>query len=109
MDYNDAPGVLIKGAFLFIKKIFGGFDNVCTFTVMDTVIKSKNIVIISDIDVKVVEALSHGKKASEVPKAIKYKVSHRTVEARIEKLKLKYNCRNTAHLVASFLRNGLIK
>lgn len=98
-----------RGLFYFLGKIFGGLDNVCIFTGMNTVIKSENVVIISDIDVKVVEALSHGKKASEVPKAIKYKVSHRTVEARIEKLKLKYNCRNTAHLVASFLRTGLIK
>ncbi len=56
---------------------------------------------------EVVKQLSNGKTAKEI--AASGGVSSRLVESIVAKLFDEYGCRNTPHLVATFLRKGLIK
>lgn len=72
------------------------------------VTKDTGTVLITEIDIKIVEALSNGFTIKEVPGVIKVKRSHRTFEARITLLKLKFNCKTIPHLVATFIRKDLI-
>ena len=62
---------------------------------------------LSPRDVKIVDLLSKGKGSVEVGKL--GGISNRTVESIIATLKFQYKCENIPHLVATFLRKGLIK
>lgn len=55
----------------------------------------------------IVKFLSDGNTAAEI--AEKGSVSRRLIESVIAKLFAEYECKNTPHLVATFLRKGIIK
>lgn len=74
---------------------------------METVITTNSQVIISERDVKIVQLYSDGFKAYQIAKRLK--ISSRTVEAVLNKLRDKYKAKTVTHLVAVFLRNNLIK
>lgn len=74
---------------------------------MDTIIKTKDSVVLTTEMVNLVSDLSRGKTVKEV--AAKTKQNRRTLEARINSMKDKYRCTTIAHLVANFLRLGIIK
>jgi DNA-binding CsgD family transcriptional regulator len=61
---------------------------------------------ITDHHIRMVQLLSEGYKAFEIGQ--KLHLSARTIEAHVQFLLKKLNCRNTAHLVGSFLRYGLL-
>lgn len=58
-------------------------------------------------DKQIVHLSSEGYSAAEIGKIIC--LSERTVEGRIEKLRKFFECKNTPHLVATFLRNKIIE
>lgn len=62
---------------------------------------------ITDRDVKIVEMLSHGKFAKDI--AAKSNISKRTVEDIVLNLLKDFKCRNTPHLVSTFMRKKIIK
>lgn len=74
---------------------------------MDVVVKKKNTVVVSERDAKIVYAYSIGKTTKEI--AHSYKLSIRTVESVVLKLKRSFDCKSIIHLIATFLRNGTIK
>jgi DNA-binding CsgD family transcriptional regulator len=56
---------------------------------------------------RIVKMLSHGSTAKEI--ADKLNLSHRTIEKRLELLRMQYKVKNTPHLVGHFFRLGIIK
>lgn len=74
---------------------------------MDVVINKAGTVIVSERDALIVEQYSNGMDRSKI--AEYHKISIRTVEAATNKLRVEFGCKNLAHLVAEFLRKGLIK
>ena len=56
---------------------------------------------------QIVRLLSLGKTATEI--SVKYNLSPRTIEKRLEIIRAAYQVNNTTHLVAHFLRLGIIK
>jgi len=73
---------------------------------METVIKRKNVVVLTERDLQIVSMLSIGKTAPDIAK--KLKMSERTIEGIIVKLRGKYKCKNVVHLVSHFLRNQIL-
>lgn len=73
----------------------------------EVVIKTKDTILVSDRDIKMVEAFSHGKHCADIAKSVK--LSKRTVELHVTNLRHKFNCATIPQLVATFLRKGLIK
>lgn len=55
----------------------------------------------------IVSGLSIGLRAKDL--AERLKISHRTVEAKIDLLRKDYQCLTPAHLVAVFIRNKIIQ
>lgn len=74
---------------------------------MEVVLARKGSVIVSERNVKIVEMYSFGEPTKNIAK--KHKISVRTVEAVIVKLKNEFHCKSLTHLIATFLRNGTIK
>ena len=74
---------------------------------MQTVIKHNNSVVITEHHVKIVTMLSKGKTYSDIANSTK--TNTRTIEGQILILRRKYKCGNVTHLVAHFLRLGIIK
>ena len=62
---------------------------------------------IADFDKSVVELLADGYRVHEI--AEKKSMNRRTLEAKIERLKVQLGCMNITHLVAFFFRNKLIE
>lgn len=58
-------------------------------------------------DIEIVRLLSLGYKPIQISEGSG--ITARTVETIIENIRFEYDCINAAHLVATFLRNGLIK
>jgi len=81
--------------------------NIRIFTAMNPIVASKNTVIVSERDAKIVFHVSNGLSSKQIGE--KMKISHRTVEERIASLKRTFDCDSISHLVAYFLRKGLIK
>lgn len=84
----------------------------CTFGLlyiraMEVLVQRDSSVIVSERDVKIVEDYSNGKPKTVIAK--EYKLSSRTVEAILNKLRAQFDCRTVTQLAATFLRNGLIK
>jgi DNA-binding NarL/FixJ family response regulator len=74
---------------------------------MEVVVQHDNTVIVSERNVDIIKDYSNGIVLSKIAK--KNKLSVRSVEAIIAKLKSEFKCKNITHLVATFLRKGLIK
>ena len=77
---------------------------------MQIVIQQDNIIYhanISERDLTIVEGYSNGIKIDDIAKQLC--LSPRTLELYLTKLRLRFNCHTTTHLVATFLRHGLIK
>lgn len=56
---------------------------------------------------QIVDLLSKGNKHKDI--AEKLNISYKTVEVYITRMMTEYDCCNGTHLVAHFLRNGLLK
>lgn len=74
---------------------------------MNTVINDENTIVLTKKQVNIVELLSKGGTAATVGK--KLKVSPRTVEDVVRRLKTMYNCKTQGHLLCQFIRLGIIK
>lgn len=74
---------------------------------MKAVILGKNTIVVSEVEAKIVSHYANGLAAKEIGE--KLKISHRTVESHIANLKRTFDCNSVTHLVAHFLREGLIK
>jgi DNA-binding CsgD family transcriptional regulator len=74
---------------------------------MDAVIKQKDTVVVTQRNVDIISQYSNGIHISSIAK--KHKLSVRSVEAVIAKLKDEFNCKSLPHLIATFFRKGLIK
>jgi DNA-binding CsgD family transcriptional regulator len=74
---------------------------------MDAVIQKKGVVVVTERNVSIINAYSNGYSLDEISK--KHKISLRTAEAIVAKLKAEFECKHISHLVATFLRKGLIK
>lgn len=66
-----------------------------------------NPLLTADRDCEVVRLASLGYRAAEIGKELF--LSRRTVEAILSRLQFKYECNNTTHLVATFIRNKIIE
>ena len=62
---------------------------------------------IDNDSILIVRELSNGKTISEISDRLVLK--KRTLEDKILRLRVQFNCRNVAHLVSFFLREKLIK
>lgn len=71
------------------------------------VVESKKTVIISENELSIVQKLSNGLGIKEV--AAEMKISSRTIEAKIGRLKQKVDCNSIAHLCCFFLRKKIIE
>lgn len=69
--------------------------------------KTPSEVIVTEREVWYVQQLSNGYSREEM--ASDSGLSIRTVEANLDALRKKSNCRSIPQMVATFLRNGLIK
>lgn len=74
---------------------------------MEVIVQRDSSVIVSERDVKIVECYSNGISKSSIAKD--YKLSGRTVEAVLNKLRFQFDCKTVTQLVATFLRKELIK
>jgi len=74
---------------------------------MKTVIKRKGVVVLSETHVKIIKKLSDGRTAFQIGEVLG--LSPRTVESHIQSMKGKYKSENVTHLVATMLRNKVIK
>lgn len=74
---------------------------------MEVVVKRKDLVILTERDIKIIESYSLGKSTKAI--AREHKISHRTVEFVFQKLKADFKCKSITHLIATFIRNGTIK
>ena len=74
---------------------------------METVIKSEKIVVVTERNVEIIKDYSNGISTKDI--ADKYKISRRTVEQIMAKLKFQFDCDSLGHLVATFIRKGLMK
>jgi LuxR family transcriptional regulator len=74
---------------------------------MEAVIIRKGSVTLTERQVKIVEHLARGLRTKEI--AAKLKISSRTTESHIDILRAKVDAKSQAHLVAIFIREGLIK
>ena len=70
--------------------------------------KESGQVVITYLDVKIVQCLSNGIIRRNIPSAIGIKCSYRTIEAKIDRLRKQFDCTTSSHLVATFFRKGLI-
>jgi DNA-binding CsgD family transcriptional regulator len=71
------------------------------------IIRKKNDIAITERDVKIVQLIADGLRAAEIGK--KLRVSPRTVEFHVNKLKDKFSAKSQPHLAVLFFRRGLIK
>jgi DNA-binding NarL/FixJ family response regulator len=60
-----------------------------------------------DQQIGIVTHLSNGLKSKAIGKVMK--LSDRTIDTYVWRMQKQYDCKTIAHLVASFLRNKLIK
>ena len=65
---------------------------------MDIIVRTKNSIEITEKDYQILDGLTNGYRSREI--AVKMKISNRTVEAYIDKLREKFNANTQAHLVA---------
>jgi DNA-binding CsgD family transcriptional regulator len=70
-----------------------------------TVNKSK--VTVTDDERAIVVMFSNGQSATKVARSLN--LAPRTIESKLARLRYLFNVENTTHLVATFLRKGLIK
>lgn len=76
---------------------------------MDTVIKRNDSVVLDETDLKILKYLARGDTAKDIKGRMRIRISERTIESRIARMKEKYVCRNVTHLIATLLRVGIIK
>lgn len=74
---------------------------------MEVIVERKDTVIVSQRNVDMVMAYSNGHSMAAIAK--KQKLSKRTIESVFNKLRAEFGCKNLPHLVATFIRKGLIK
>lgn len=54
---------------------------------------------LNDLDLLILMALAEGYQVKEMPKVIGVNISNRTIEAHIDKMRLKFGAKNAAHLI----------
>lgn len=54
---------------------------------------------LGDIDIAILNAIAHGHNVRSIPKVIKAKMSHRTVEAHVNAMRAAWGAINMPHLV----------
>jgi DNA-binding CsgD family transcriptional regulator len=70
------------------------------------IVRKKNTISITDKDVKIVEMIASGMRASDIGE--KFKRSPRTIEFSIDRLKEKFGAKTQPELVAMFFRHKII-
>lgn len=73
----------------------------------EVIVKKKNDLVVSEEDVRTIDYLSNGYTISEASKWLC--VNKRTLEARINRLRVHFQCVNVTQLTCEFIRKGLIK
>ena len=73
----------------------------------DVIVKKKFQVVLSEVDVKMVEYISNGYTFAEISTSLK--INKRTLEARLNRIRDQFECVNVTQLSCEFIRKGLIK
>lgn len=73
----------------------------------DVIIKKDGAIMVSEKELRMIELLSKGSGYQDIADA--YSLSRRTIEIQITKLRQKFKSATNSQLVATFLRQGLIK
>jgi len=66
-----------------------------------------NSKVLSKQEIEIVQGLADGQKANRLARQLK--ISEERLAVILSHLRLEYNCENSTHLVAYFLRNKLIQ
>lgn len=79
----------------------------CYICVMEAIVKQKNTVVVTQRNAEIMKDFSNGVSKAEISR--RHGVTPRAIDTVLSKLKTEFKCKNTYHLVATFLRKGLIK
>lgn len=74
---------------------------------MKIIVKRDDTIFISEREIKYVEMLSLGKNVGDISREVG--VNKRTLEFHLNKMRYQLGCNNLTHLVAKFIREGIIK
>lgn len=73
----------------------------------EVIVRKKDSVIVSEKEVRIVEMLADGHHCQDI--ADEFKLSSRTIEVYVTKLRQRFVCATHAQLVAVFIRKGIIE
>lgn len=73
----------------------------------EVVIKRDDTIVISPRDIEMIGYISNGDRFVDV--AHRFKLSKRTIELHVNRLRQQFNCITVSQLACEFIRKGLIK
>lgn len=73
----------------------------------EVIVKKDGAIMVNEKEIRMVELLSQGSGYQDIADA--YSLSRRTIEIQVTKLRQKFESATNSQLVATFLRQGLIK
>lgn len=77
------------------------------YTMNEVIVKKDGAIMVNEKELRMVELLSQGSGYQDIADA--YSLSRRTIEIQVTKLRQKFGSATNSQLVATFLRQGLIK